>query len=379
MPADLPAFELPEGFDLEALLAPIPGDTPQGTDLREDTSAQSPWFRLRDARAEAREIERRAETEGGEDGALPAPWRTINTLARSALAERSKDLDVAAMLTEALLRMHGLPGLTAGALLIRGLAERYWDGVFPLPDEYEGMAARVSGITGLNGTDKEGLLLPPLRKLVLFTRPDGAPFAWWEYERSRELASITDKARREQRIKAGTVPIEDVEKEAKVAGQKHFALQRRRLKHALAAWNAMGAMLDELAGADGPSTGRVRDLLIEILDLVARFAPPEEEEAPAAAAEEETAAVETGESVGGAPAAARPAAAVRTRDDVLRDLVAISDYFRKTEPNSPLSYTAEDAARRARLTWPELLAELVEDEKARESILNSLGIRTPPG
>ena len=31
--------DLPEGFDLEALLAPIPGDAPQGVDMREDFSA----------------------------------------------------------------------------------------------------------------------------------------------------------------------------------------------------------------------------------------------------------------------------------------------------------------------------------------------------
>jgi type VI secretion system protein ImpA len=376
MPADPPAPALPEGFDLEALLAPIPGDAPQGTDLREDTTAQSPWFRLRDARSEARELERRAETEGGEDTGLPPPWRTIHTLARSALTERSKDLDVAAMLTEGLLRMHGLPGLTAGALLIHGLAERYWDVVFPLPDEYEGIAGRVAGITGLSGAEKEGLLLPPLRRLVLFKRPDGSPFAWWQYERSRELASIVDKARREQRIKAGSIPLEDMENEARAAGQKHFAALRRSIKDAAAAWAGMAAKLDELAGADGPSTGKVRDLLQEMLELVGKFAPPEEAEAPV---EEEAAAVETGEvqEGGAAGGPARRAPAARTREDVLRDLVEIAEYFRKTEPNSPLSYTLQDAVRRARLSWPELLAELVADEKARDSILNSLGIRKP--
>ena len=44
--------DLPEGFDLEALLAPIPGDAPQGIDIREDFSATSPYNRLRDARSE---------------------------------------------------------------------------------------------------------------------------------------------------------------------------------------------------------------------------------------------------------------------------------------------------------------------------------------
>lgn len=370
---------LPEGFDLEAFLAPIPGDTPQGVDLREDTSAQSPWFRLRDARSEAREAERRAETDGGEEGGLSPAWRTINQLARSSLLEKSKDLDIAAMLTEALLRMHGLPGLTAGALLIKGLAEQYWDGIFPLPDEYDGIAARVSGITGLSGAEKEGLLLAPLRRLPLFRRPDGSPMAWFQVQGSMELASL-DEARQAQRLKAGAIPPDTLDTEAKAAGAATFKALRDRLKQTQAAWGEMAAKLDELAGADGPSTGRVRDLLQELLDFVNKYAPPEEIEVAAEEGTGEEAGMADGsEGAPGAPGAPRAGGIGRSREEILRQLVEIADYFKRTEPNSPLAYTLADAVRRARLSWPELLEELVPDESARQAILMSLGIKTPPG
>ena len=62
--------DLPEGFDLEALLAPIPGDAPQGIDIREDFSATSPYNRLRDARSEARDAER-GQDEGEADARDP--------------------------------------------------------------------------------------------------------------------------------------------------------------------------------------------------------------------------------------------------------------------------------------------------------------------
>src|SRR5437763_17071513 len=98
---------IPEGFDLAALLAPISEETPAGTDLRTDYSPDSIYYRLRDARAEARAAERAIE--GGElaDGGLPPQWRTINELGYEAIATRSKDLEIAAWLTEALLRRHG--------------------------------------------------------------------------------------------------------------------------------------------------------------------------------------------------------------------------------------------------------------------------------
>jgi type VI secretion system protein ImpA len=62
---------------------------------------------------------------------------------------------------------------------------------------------------------------------------------------------------------------------------------------------------------------------------------------------------------------------------MLRELIRIADYFRRTEPQSPLAYTLDDAVRRGRMSWPELLAELVTDDSTRNAMLTSLGIRPP--
>ncbi|MGH7060875.1 MAG: type VI secretion system ImpA family N-terminal domain-containing protein, partial [Stellaceae bacterium] len=92
--------EVPEGFDLAALLAPISAEAPAGADLREDASPQSTYFRLRDARSDARAAERAADAGGGEGG-VPQEWRTIRELALDALATQSKDIEIAAWLCEA--------------------------------------------------------------------------------------------------------------------------------------------------------------------------------------------------------------------------------------------------------------------------------------
>src|SRR5690348_14926107 len=103
----------PEGFNLAALLAPIPGDAPAGVDLRGDASPQSLYCRLRDARADARASERAAESEDPLSTS-PPEWRTIRDLGVEAIAGYSKDLEIAGWLTEALLRSDGLPGFAAG-------------------------------------------------------------------------------------------------------------------------------------------------------------------------------------------------------------------------------------------------------------------------
>jgi type VI secretion system protein ImpA len=208
---------------------------------------------------------------------------------------------------------------------------------------------------------------------VLFSRPDGAPFEFWQYEQSRDVAGIGDAERRQQRLDSGVLSFEVVENEARAAGGDLFAVLRGRTAEAADAWQALGQLLDSRAGADAPPTSQVRDLLDQIQDVAKRFA------APGAGASEETTTSAPEEAtgvVGAAPVAAPGGLA--SREDALRALAQIADYFRRTEPNSPLAYTLQEAVRRGRMTWPELLAEIVPDVSSRSAILASLGIRPPP-
>ena len=365
---------LPEGFDLDALLAPIPGEAPVGVDLREDFSPQSPYYRLRDARAEARAAERiadAADAELNQEAVTPPQWRTVNEIALRALAEQSKDLEIAAWLTEALLRSDGLPGLTAGARLLAGLAAYWEDGVLPLPDE-DGVVTRVAPITGLNGEGADGTLVQPLRRVPLFQRPDGVTYALWQYEQSAEVEGIGDAARKQQRLAAGTVPFADMEQAARATGAARLSALRGQANAALAAWTAMGEALDARAGVDGPPTGRIRDILQSMVAAISKYAPAEEIEAVPEAGAAEATGEASGQSAGTGPARAV------TREDMLRDLLRVADFFKRNEPHSPLAATLEEAARRARLSYAELLEELVPDVAARHAILTSLGIK-PPG
>jgi type VI secretion system protein ImpA len=366
-------LDFPDGFDLDTLLSPIPGDSPVGGDLREDFSPQSAYYRLRDLRAEARALERAMDAgdpNANDADAMPK-WRQIRELAAGVLASSAKDLEVAAWFTEGLVRSDGLRGLAAGAALISGLAEKFWDdNLYPLPDE-DGIVTRVAPVTGLNGEGGDGTLIQPLRKLGLFTRPDGSTMTYWQYEQSVELEGIGDSTRRQQRLDAGVTAFEDVEKEARAAGAARFAALRDQAESALAGWRSMADVLDAKAGMDSPPTSRVRDLLDQILTAAKRYAP-QEEAAEAAPAEEAGQPSEGGDVPAGAVATAARAV---SRDDMLRELGRIAEYFRRTEPHSPLADTLNEAVRRGRMTWPELLAELVPDVATRHGILTGLGIR----
>jgi type VI secretion system protein ImpA len=364
-------------IDIEALLAPLDtGEGGAGEDLRADFSPASPYQKLRDARSDAR-AEERAQDAGEEDPVVPAAWREVRRLAIECLSTKAKDFEVASWLTEALVRLEGLPGLAACATLIEGLADRYWEHGFPQPDE-DGLENRSSPLGGLAGEGADGTIMQPIRRIPLFRRADGKPVGLHLWQAAEDTAALGDEARKKARLAAGVPDLAALENEARADGQRlrGMAAAAREAKRA---WTAMDGKLTERFGADAPSTRRVTEALDAIFAIGERMLGSIGDDVPAAAAEAEAGPTEGGgaeAAAGGGGGAAGPERrAVRTRDDAIRALEEIADWFRRMEPHSPLAYTLTDAARRARLPLPDLLAEVLPDEAARTSMLTMLGIR----
>ncbi len=355
------------------LLQPLAGDAPTGRDLRLDITPQSVYFRLRDARSGARAEERSADNDPAATESGARHWLTVRELAIAALTHDTKDVEIAAWLTESLVRSNGLPGLVAGVQLLRGLVENFWDqGLFPPVDE-DGVDGRLAPIAGLNGEGGNGTLLQPLRKLVLFERPDGTALSFWQFEQSEEVASLGDAARKNQRLAAGVKPFAELESEARTTGRPMLATIAQDVAQAMAAWRALEAALERVAGGNAPSTRRVYELLDKLRRVAERSAgvpTPAPVEMPSAEPAEDIPM----------PAASVPSqpAALPDREAMLAEIGRIAALFRTTEPNSPLSYTLEEAVRRARLGLPELLKEMMPEAAPRSALLVSLGIRPSP-
>src|SRR5262249_9437319 len=160
-------------------------------------------YAIKDARNAARSAERQIVMEG-EEGTTPADWRPVLQHGQKALAQKTKDLEVVAYLIEALVREYGFAGLRDGFRLARELVEQYWDGLYPLPDE-EGLATRVAPLTGLNGEEAEGTLIPPIMKVPITEGSSFGPYACFHYQQASALAQVTDEAARDKRLQQGAV------------------------------------------------------------------------------------------------------------------------------------------------------------------------------
>jgi type VI secretion system protein ImpA len=70
---------------------------------------------------------------------------------------------------------------------------------------------------------------------------------------------------------------------------------------------------------------------------------------------------------------------IRSREDALARLREVADFFRRTEPHSPVPYLIQRAINWSRMTFDQLLSELVKDENSRHEINSTLGIRAEGG
>ena len=364
-------------LDLEPILAPISAESPTGADLRLDYADGAPYRQLKDARQAARAAERRQEADGDAalQPALPPEWRVIADLAPSVLATRSKDLEVAVWLAEALLRTRGMAGLADGFAVLRGLVERFWSGLHPQPDE-DGVETTIAPLTGLNGRDGNGTLLQPLSRVPLTFGADGGSYALWQVEQAAGLDLLGDDERRERRIAAGTVPMEVIERSARTTPPAAFVALAADIDRCLREFHGLDAALDARLGPDSPPTRAIRDRLEQMRRTLAGLAGSALEPAAASALAAFAGAVDAAPPRPATGAATGPATVEGfvSREDALRTLDAVARYFRETEPHSPVSYTLTELVRRARLPFVELLAELLPDEDARRGLLTAAGI-----
>jgi len=372
-------------LDVEKLLAPIAGDKPTGVDLRADGNPNSDYYKLKDARFAARAKERELESDPATAASMPEllpEWRTILEGAPKILAEQSKDLEVAAWLLEALARRNGFAGLRDGFRLARSLIEKFWDGLYPLPDE-DGIAAKVAPLTALNGEGADGTLIQPLRRIPLTEGRDPGPFATWHYEQARTVATVTDEKAKAWHAKVGTATMDQIESSRRATRPKFFIELVEDGKQCQQEFAALTAAVDKAAGADSPPTSTIRNALEAVLTVAMELGKDALAAQQAAATAGGDAAPAAAASGNGAEPAKGPAAPglmlgpIRTREDAFAAMLRIGEFFRHTEPHSPLSYSIEELVRRGRMSLPDLLSELIKDAAQRKTFFTVAGMKPP--
>jgi type VI secretion system protein ImpA len=318
----------------KVLLEPITADQPCGQNL-EDTHRMASFdtFRLF----------------GQATPHDPVPeWTGIRDAALEALRE-SKDLRLLAHLGTALLRTDGLPGFAETLDIAAQWLTAYWNEVYPLVDD-DAMLRR----NALNCFADQMAVVEGLRRLPLVSSRQHGRFSLREIEiaaghgRPAEQEAAPD----ESQIAAafGTMPVDGLTRLQESAARALSAIQRID--------GTMRSRADGLAPALDPLVA-VMTKIDRVLrgHLAARTngnghqADPGDSAIPALA----------GREVSPSP----PVGAIRSRQDALRALDAVADFFRQTEPASPVPLFLERAKRLVGKSFLEVLADVAPEALAQ--------------
>ena len=363
----------PEIVDIDRLLEPVSDEHPAGNDIREDASPSSPFYSIKDARNAARMAERNSMFDGGSSEA-DDNWRKTMELAPDIIQNHAKDLEIASWYTEALLRRYGYQGLRDGFKLIRRLIEDYWEGLYPLPDE-DGVETRVAPLTGLNGEGAEGVLIAPVRNVALTEGNSVGPFNFWQYQQALDIQKILDEEQRAERVAKIGFSVDDIDKAVAESAESFYVDLVDDLEQCIEEYSRISQLLDEHCGVhEAPPTSNILGVLRDCLGAVKHIAKYKLPVASEDAAESEDNMPNDDSTASAAPAAAR--GPVQTREEAFRQLSEISEFFRKTEPHSPISYVLEKAVKWGDMSLSELIRELIPDSSSREYFGSLTGVKT---
>lgn len=323
--------------DFDMLTSPIRPDAPCGDDLEYD-----PAFTELERLSRGGGAERAVGPDVPEEG---PDWRAIRAKA-VVLFERTKDLRVAIVWTKSLLHTEGLSGLSAGLSGLRGLLEGFWDSVHPrLDPEYDNSPLmRINVLKEL--CDRDGVL-NVVRAAPLVSLPGLGSFSL------RDIAIATGELT-PTLVGEGTPPdmarIDaafancDVAKLQATADAVH-----RAGKDAL----AIETFVTDKGGAQNAlSLEDLRALLTRAertlaAHLATRGAGDE------ANGHSNGAGVEAS---GGARTVA--VGSIRSRQDVVRVLGQICEYYAANEPSSPVPILLRRAQRLVSMSFLDIVREL---------------------
>ncbi|HEY3974393.1 MAG TPA: type VI secretion system protein TssA [Candidatus Sulfotelmatobacter sp.] len=326
----------------DELLNPIEGPNPSGANLRYDP--------IYDKIKEARREEDQPPPGMTERDRKVADNSSVIKLSTDALTNKSKDLQIAAWLTEAMLKKNGFGGLRGGLALCHGLIEKFWDTLYPeLEDEDSSSRGAPLGFIG-SKLEIPVKLVPMVEK---------ASYGLLDYQQSRDVgyedqAKADDaKKRRAAAVKEGKLTPEIFDRTFEETPKKFYAQAEKDLDGCIETLAQLKKSCDPKFGDEGPSFGKLETALTATRHLIHGFLEKKREKEPDPVEVVPTAEIAEGAAADGSAAAASGGSSpVRTgvlisldssseppdRIDAIRKVAEAAAFLRRREPQSPASY-----------------------------------------
>ncbi|MBW1746565.1 MAG: type VI secretion system protein TssA, partial [Deltaproteobacteria bacterium] len=194
-------------------------------------------------------------------------WNAVIAVTVEAFINKSKDLQMAAWLTEALVNTEGFSGLAMGLKILTGFLRDYWERVYPEIEDGD-LDFRIGPIELMN--DKVWLAV----KQIPLTDKDATPgYSWLQWQESRQVGYEADirnqygdvdenkKKARNASIAEGKITAEDFDAAVARSSKAYYKSLVEDLTASLEKFKRFDDTVDEKFGSEAPRLAELREAL----------------------------------------------------------------------------------------------------------------------
>lgn len=355
---------------LDSLLEPISDENPAGVDLRENDDPNNIFRRVKDARNEARQEENQAALDGTISPEASRIWRQVWEDGLEYLKTQAKDLEIAAYMIEASIRLDGYRGLATALELTSELVSRFWGELLPTPDE-DGIETTIFPISRLNG---EVASYPMLRVPITADGSVGE-LVVWQHSQASQLEQLKPDERA-LRISRGAVTLEQFNRAVAETPPDFYVKLYQQLGLAREKLKCLNDIFEEKAGDEfAPNLSKFDSLLDEADSILRQIAGDKLKPAGAVEeVEEGGSSAEAGVTFSGGGEGTKTQGGIQSREDALNQLEIIAKWIEKHEPQSLLPSEIRKVIKRGKMTPQELYKDLISDSAVRKTLYRDVGI-----
>ena len=334
-----------------------------------------------------------------------ADWGKIESLCSDALITKSKDLQIAAWLTEAWTSLEGIEGYTRGIRLFSSLCETFWKLIHPQPQEGGDIENRLMIFEWMDMAFSSRLLLVPLTQPKFEQTSFGLGF----YKSAQHNDATQKRAEKTSNSSSSKDPskamgtTEEFQRSLSQTPDDCVLKNQKNIAEASRTTQNLKDILSTLLGADSPSFSQIFGTLKEMeriltTTLQARNPPPPIQEPASktinAPASDMPALENTAPSPPGDPAPpVRLAPAdvmltpplkdapkempsenldLRTRDDAYRQLAIIATFLEQNDPHSFASQLLRQLIRWQNKNVLDIFGEIAQSPQEFEILMKIL-------
>ena len=366
-------------LEIEPLLSPISSDQPCGQDL----SFSNEFHAIKIAKTQDDPL-----LDQGDWVAEPkqADWHFVEQKSIELLTGKSKDLRLLGWLLEAWSNLYGFEGTAKALELMHRTLNEYSTQLHPEIEE-EDLDQRLGLLQG-----SINHLIPLIKQVAIVNVP---AFSLSDYEALlrqknhllKQVESYTEDANSSQILEQFEQSLFNTSKSFQYQNYQHFSA-------ILAEWSILKSVLDTLMGLDAPSFAAIDTQLENIHTSLKKLYKTDVFTQPVMAtqtSESSAAATITTQALSftqhkeqeidmntvhpSKGFQVQPQNHLANREQAMRVLQEISDYFQANEPHSPVSYMLQKTIKWSQMPLHEWLNQVIKNENPLHNVQELLGVQ----